>query len=78
MSMQRSDMMKVLRDLADNLEGVDMPVELAVFEHHENVTPPELGGAIADVKWHGRSIVIHVGDLAFANHMSLAKRLPEP
>ncbi len=75
MSMQRSDMMKVLRGLADNLEGVDIPVEITVFEHHENVTPPELGGAIAGVKWHGRSIVIHVGDLAMANHMSLVERL---
>jgi len=74
--MQRSDMVKVLRDLADNLEGADMPVEITVFEHNEKVTNPEMGGAIVDVKWHGRTIVIHVGDLERANHMTLAERLP--
>lgn len=77
-SMQRFKMVKVLRDLADNLEGAEMPFEITVFEHHENVSPLEFGDAIADVKWHGRSIVIHVGDLRRANHMALAKRLPSP
>ena len=76
MSMQRSEMTKVLRDLADNLEGADMPVEITVFEHHEPVRGPGFGDIAVDVKWHGRSIVIHVGDLRKANHMTLAKRLP--
>lgn len=74
--MQRSDMIKVLRDLADNLEGADMPVEMTVFEHHEPVkSPGNLGDTIVDARWHGRSIVIHVGDERWANDMTLAKRL---
>ena len=73
--MQRSDMMKVLRDLADNLEGADMPVELTVFEHYEPVKGPGMEGTVVDARWHGRSIVIHVGDERWANHMTLAKRL---
>ncbi len=63
---------KVLRDLADNIEGADMPAEITIFEHYEKVTDPEMGGAVVDAKWYGRSIVIHIG---VADHMILAKRL---
>ena len=77
--MQRSNMIKVLRDLADKLEGAKMPVEITVFEHHEQVKAPLfLGDAVAEARWHGRSIVIHVGDERWANHMTLAKRLSTP
>ena len=79
MSIQRSDMMKALREFADNLEGADMPVEITVFEHYEQVKAPLfLGDAVAEARWHGRSIVIHVGDERWANHMTLAKRLSTP
>ncbi len=80
--MNKNDMTKVLRDLADSLESVDIgqhwPVEVTVFEHYEQVKGPETGDAIVDARWHGRSIVIHVGDERWANHTTLAKRLPAP
>ena len=75
MSLTQKQMAETLRGLADNLESLSLPVEIHSFEHYRDVTRPETGPMVVDAENRGRSIVIHVGDLAFANNGNLAKRL---
>ena len=75
MSLTPADMAKTLRNLADSVESMTLPVEIHLFEHHRNVIKPEAGEMVADYEYRGRSIVIHIGDLHYANNGSLSKRL---
>lgn len=74
-TMTNAELAKWLRGLADGVGPADTAVSVTVIEHRTPVTDESLGGMVVDAKWRGRSIVIHLGDLDFANDEGLAERL---